>query len=98
MIWMYDMSNMEMFTNKEFGSVRIIKEDGKYLFCGNDVAAALWLCKSTQTTCRSLSVRNETVRTSSAESQLIKMSFIPEGDVYRLITHSKLPGAERFVK
>ena len=24
------------------------------------------------------------------------MSFIPEGDVYRLITHSKLPGAEKF--
>ena len=24
------------------------------------------------------------------------MSFIPEGDVYRLITHSKLPSAERF--
>lgn len=24
------------------------------------------------------------------------MSFISEGDVYRLITHSKLPGAEKF--
>ena len=24
------------------------------------------------------------------------MLFIPEGDVYRLITHSKLPDAERF--
>lgn len=24
------------------------------------------------------------------------MSFIPEGDVYRLITHSKLPSAEKF--
>lgn len=26
------------------------------------------------------------------------MRFIPEGDLYRLITHSKLPGAERFEK
>lgn len=26
----------------------------------------------------------------------IEMSFIPEGDVYRLITHSKLPEAEKF--
>lgn len=26
------------------------------------------------------------------------MSFIPEGDVYRLIVHSRLPGAERFEK
>lgn len=24
------------------------------------------------------------------------MSFIPEGDLYRLITHSKLPSAEKF--
>lgn len=24
------------------------------------------------------------------------IAFIPEGDVYRLITHSKLPGAEKF--
>ena len=26
------------------------------------------------------------------------MNFIPEGDLYRLITHSKLPAAERFEK
>lgn len=26
------------------------------------------------------------------------MTFLPEGDVYRLIVHSRLPGAERFEK
>ena len=26
------------------------------------------------------------------------MAFIPEGDVYRLIVHSRMPGAERFEK
>ena len=26
----------------------------------------------------------------------ISMTFIPEGDLYRLIVHSKLPSAERF--
>ena len=26
-------TNMEIFKNEEFGSVRIIEEDGKYLFC-----------------------------------------------------------------
>ena len=34
-------TNMEIFKNEEFGSVRIIEEDGKYLFCGSDVARAL---------------------------------------------------------
>ena len=28
--------------------------------------------------------------------QMVEMLFIPEGDVYRLIAHSKLPSAERF--
>ena len=27
---------------------------------------------------------------------MVEMLFIPEGDVYRLIVHSKLPSAERF--
>ena len=29
-------------------------------------------------------------------TKTIEMNFIPEGDLYRLITHSKLPAAERF--
>ena len=28
--------------------------------------------------------------------QMVEMLFIPEGDLYRLIAHSKLPSAERF--
>ena len=28
----------------------------------------------------------------------IEINFVPEGDVYRLITHSKLPAAEKFEK
>ena len=32
---------LETFVNEEFGSVRVIEEDGKYLFCGSDVAKAL---------------------------------------------------------
>jgi prophage antirepressor-like protein len=35
------MNNMEIFRNKEFGSVRVLKDGDKYLFCGSDVAKAL---------------------------------------------------------
>jgi len=35
------MNQMEIFKNPEFGSIRVIEEDGKYLFCGTDVATAL---------------------------------------------------------
>ena len=35
------MTNMEIFNNAEFGRVRVIEEDGNYLFCAKDVAEAL---------------------------------------------------------
>ena len=35
------MNQMEIFKNPEFGSIRVIEENGKYLFCGTDVADAL---------------------------------------------------------
>ena len=28
------MSQIEVFNNEEFGSIRVIEENGKYLFCG----------------------------------------------------------------
>ena len=40
------MNQMEIFKNPEFGSVRVIDEDGKYLFCGMDVAKALGYANS----------------------------------------------------
>ena len=36
---------MEVFNNEQFGSVCIIEEGDKYLFCGLDVAAALGYAK-----------------------------------------------------
>ena len=35
------MNQMEIFKNPEFGSIRVVEENGRYLFCGTDVAAAL---------------------------------------------------------
>ena len=32
------MNQMEIFKNPEFGSIRVIEENGKYLFSGTDVA------------------------------------------------------------
>ena len=90
------MNQMEIFKNPEFGSIRIIEEDGKYLFCGLDIAAALGYAKprnAISTHCRGALKRG--VPTTSGDQT---MTFIPEGDVYRLIVHSRLPSAERFEK
>lgn len=88
--------NMEIFRNKEFGSIRVIEEDGKYLFCGSDVAKALGYAKprnAINTHCKGALKRG-----SLTEGGVQELTFIPEGDVYRLIVHSRLPGAERFEK
>lgn len=92
-------NKLEIFNNTEFGSVRIIQEGDKYLFCGLDVAAALGYAKPRNAItahCRYALKRG--VPHPQAESKEIEMLFIPEGDVYRLITHSKLPSADRFEK
>ena len=38
-------NKMAVFNNREFGSIRVIEENGNYLFCGFDVAKALGYAK-----------------------------------------------------
>ena len=88
-------TNMEIFNNAEFGSVRIIEENGSFLFCASDVAKALGYSNVHSALQRHSKgvVKRDTV-TSTRGIQAL--TYIPEGDVYRLIVHSKLPSAERF--
>ena len=91
------MNQMEIFKNPEFGSIRVIEEDGKFLFSGLDVANALGYSNSRASIsrhCRYVTKRDVPHPQNSGKT--IQMTFIPEGDVYRLIVHSKLPSAERF--
>lgn len=91
-------NKIEVFSSAEFGAVRTIKtEDGKVLFCGADVAKALgysnpWDALAKH--CKKDGIAKCEVIDSIGREQ--KTTFITEGNVYRLITHSKLPNAERF--
>ena len=90
---------LQVFNHEQFGDVRIIEEDGKVLFCGKDVAKALGYTnpqKAIRDHCRYRT--NRSVPHPQSLGKLLDIVFIPEGDVYRLITHSKLPAAERFEK
>ena len=91
------MNEIQIFNNSEFGEIRTVEENGKVLFCGADVAKALGYVKpnnAISTHCR-YALKQSIPHPQSADKQ-IEMTFIPEGDLYRLITHSKLPDAERF--
>lgn len=93
------MSEIQIFKNPEFGAIRTIEENGKVIFCGKDIAGALGYeqpHKAVERHCRY--GMKYTVPHPQSKDKTIEMIFIPEGDVYRLITHSKLPAAERFEK
>ena len=88
-------TNMEIFNNEEFGRVRIIEENGNFLFCASDVAKALGYSNvhsALQRHCKGVVKRDTVTSTRGIQA----LTYIPEGDVYRLIVHSKLPSAERF--
>lgn len=89
------MNDVTIFRKDEFGTVRVLEEDGRTLFCGSDVAKALGYSNAPDALnrhCRSIVKRD----TATVQGNVASMAFIPEGDVYRLITHSKLPEAEKF--
>lgn len=90
------MNDLSVFENAEFGKVRVIEENGKPLFCGSDVAKALGYNEPHKAVARhAKGGMKRPILTNGGKQEML---FISEGDVYRLITHSKLPSAERFEK
>lgn len=92
------MNEIKIFEKQEFGYIRTFTDNGgKLWFCGSDVAKGLGYSNPRDAVgrhCRC--VAKHDVPHPQATDKNIEMAFISEGDVYRLITHSKLPSAERF--
>lgn len=85
---------MKVFENSQFGSIRTLVEDGKPLFCGNDVARALgFSCPKDTIRERCKGAVKRRIPTDGGGQE---MNFIPESDLYRLAFQSKLPGAVKF--
>ena len=90
------MNDIKIFDNEEFGQIRTTEIDGKPYFSAYDIATSLGYSNSRDAVLRHCKgvVKRDTLTAGGMQS----VSYISEGDVYRLITHSKLPGAERFEK
>lgn len=89
-------NKLEIFDNTEFGKIRTIDIDGKIYFVGRDIATALKYAiphKAITTHCKEV-LKWNTLTNGGNQTMLI----IPESDVYRLVTHSKLPSAQKFEK
>lgn len=90
------MSNdlVRVFNNNEFGQVRIIENNGKIMFVASDVAKMLGYSNVRDAISRHCKGVEKHDTPTNGGIQTI--NIIPEGDVFRLITHSKLPTAQRF--
>lgn len=88
------MTNITIFNNNKFGEVRTLEQNGKPFFCGSDVAKALGYSNTSDALkrhCKGV-VKHDTLTNGGIQT----LSFIGEGDLYRLIVNSKLPLAEEF--
>lgn len=97
------MNELTIFENPNFGEVRTIDINDKPYFVAVDVARALGYSNPHDAIARHCKgvVKHEGVSINinqygTKTSQRAMMSFIPEGDIYRLITRSQLPEAEKF--
>ena len=93
------MNAMQVFQNSEFGELGVLEIDGKPYFPANRCAKVLGYKRPNDALhahCRYTAKYR--IPHPQNPSKEMEINFIPEGDLYRLITHSKLPAAERFEK
>lgn len=91
------MNQLQFFKHQKFGDLEVLIIDGKEHFPATDVARKLGYSNTNDAInrhCRKDGVVFHEVIDSLGRTQQKK--FITEGNLYRLITNSKLPDAEKF--
>lgn len=87
-------NKVQIFENSEFGKIRVIEEDGKFLFVASDAAKMLGYVRPADAI--SSHCKGSVKRRLLTNGGMQEMKVIPEGDLYRLVAHSELPSAEKF--
>ena len=93
-------TKMEVFQNKEFGSVRVVMLDGDPWFSAADVCKALDIANSRDAIAKLDADEKMTVGLtdghSGARGGAQKMSFVNEPGLYALMMRSRKPEAKAF--
>lgn len=100
------MNELRVFQNSEFGDLGVMEIEGKPYFPATACAKKLGYENQRDAIlrhCPSVVKHDVGVCTGvnadgDPAMQTVTMNFIPEGDLYRLIAHSRLPAAVRFEK
>lgn len=85
---------LKVFNNELFGEIRFMQLEGKIYAVANDVAKALGYSRPNDAINQHCKGTVKYRILTNRGNQML--NIIPEGDIYRLIIRSKLPGAEKF--
>jgi prophage antirepressor-like protein len=88
------LNELQIFKNEAFGEIRTVEINNKAYFMASDIAKALGYLKPNDAI--SKHCRATTKWSTPISGKMQEVNFIPEGDIYRLITKSQLPSAEKF--
>jgi len=88
------VNELQIFENSEFGVIRTLDIEGKTYFVGIDIAKALGYARPADAI--SAHCKGSVKRRVLTKGGKQEVKIIPEGDLYRLVTHSELPAAEKF--
>ena len=94
------MSNLEIFTNREFGSIRTLMKNGVPWFVGKDVAEILGYANTKDALSTHVDHEDKAIiqRSENATFEIPTrgLTIINESGLYGLILSSKLPTAKAF--
>lgn len=90
------MSDLQVFTNPEFGQIRVLALDGEPWAIGRDVAIALQYERPADAVRRHVDPDDKRVSKTETPRGPQDMVIINESGLYSLILSSKLPAAKRF--
>lgn len=92
------MTDIQVFNNPEFGSIRTVDQNGEPWFVGKDVAEALGYAKPENALAAHVDEQDKTTTLIQGDGSNYKSkaTIINESGLYSLIFSSKLEGAQRF--
>ncbi len=90
------MSELQIFKNAEFGSIRTLQINGEPYFVGRDVAEILGYSNSRKALADHVDEEDKEVTKCDTLGGTQEMTVINESGLYSLILSSKLPTARRF--
>ena len=90
------MSELQVFSNAEFGSVRSLMVNGEPYFVGRDVAKILGYANPNDALAKRVDEEDKGVAKCDTLGGIQELTVINESGLYSLILSSRLPSAKRF--